>query len=190
MTAPSLSTTSAKRRMEIGLFLSAGEFADGVCIVSWADLVAVALRAEALGVDSVWVGDHLRIGLRPESDDFGMWECWSLLSALAAATDRIEIGTLVASTPYRSPSLLAKMAETVDEISGGRLILGVGAGWHEPEFKAFGFPYDHWASRFEEAVQIITGLLRGETVTFDGTYYQIEDCELRPRGPRPNGPRS
>jgi alkanesulfonate monooxygenase SsuD/methylene tetrahydromethanopterin reductase-like flavin-dependent oxidoreductase (luciferase family) len=117
-----------------------------------------------------------------------MWECWSLISALAAVTARPEIGTLVLSTSFRNPSLLAKMADTVEEISSGRLILGLGAGWNEAEYIAFGYPFDHRVSRFEEAVTIITGLLRDGHIDFDGQYYQARDCELRPRGPRPNGP--
>jgi alkanesulfonate monooxygenase SsuD/methylene tetrahydromethanopterin reductase-like flavin-dependent oxidoreductase (luciferase family) len=117
-----------------------------------------------------------------------MWECWSLISALAAITERPEIGTLVLSTSFRNPSLLAKMADTVEEISSGRLILGLGAGWNEAEYIAFGYPFDHRVSRFEEAVTIITSLLRDGHVDFEGTYYQARDCELRPRGPRANGP--
>ena len=111
-----------------------------------------------------------------------------MLAALAATTSRMEIGPLVACTTFRNPALLAKMAVTVDEISGGRLVLGLGAGWHEPDFRAFGFPFDHRVSRFEEALIIITTLLRDGAIDFDGQYYQVRDCELRPRGPRPQGP--
>jgi alkanesulfonate monooxygenase SsuD/methylene tetrahydromethanopterin reductase-like flavin-dependent oxidoreductase (luciferase family) len=106
---------------------------------------------------------------------------------LAAVTSRIELGPLVTSTSYRNPALIAKIAETVDEISGGRLVLGLGAGHVPFEATAFGFPYDRRASRFEEAIQIITGLLHERTVSFDGTFYQARDCELRPAGPRPGG---
>src|SRR5215210_6054021 len=117
-----------------------------------------------------------------------MWECWSLISALAAVTERPEIGTLVLATSFRNPALLAKMADTVDEISGGRLVLGLGAGYHEPEYTAFGYPYDHRAARFAEALTIIHGLLRHGRIDFAGRFYQARDCELRPRGPRPAGP--
>ena len=103
---------------------------------------------------------------------------------------RVELGTLVACTGFRNPALLAKMADTVDEISGGRLILGLGAGWHEPEFDAFGYPFDHRVGRFEEALAIIHGSCGTGQVDFDGQYYQARDCELRPRGPRPAGRRS
>ena len=111
-----------------------------------------------------------------------------MLTALAAVTSRVEIGSFVTCTAFRNPALLAKMADTVDEISGGRLILGLGAGWVESEFHAFGFPFDHRVSRFEEAVTIIHGLLRDGHIDFAGTYYQARDCALRPRGPRPTGP--
>jgi alkanesulfonate monooxygenase SsuD/methylene tetrahydromethanopterin reductase-like flavin-dependent oxidoreductase (luciferase family) len=124
----------------------------------------------------------------PNAKAEGVWEGWSILAALAATTTRVALGPLVACAGFRNPALLAKMATTVDEISGGRLILGLGAGWHEPEFAAFGYPFDHRVARFEEAVTIIHGLLRDGQVNFSGTYYQAKACELRPRGPRPAGP--
>jgi len=111
-----------------------------------------------------------------------------LLSAFAAVTRNVTLGPFVACTSFREPALLAKMADTLDEVSGGRLILGLGAGYHEPEYTAFGYPFDHLAGRFEEALQIIVPLLKGEHVTFHGTYYDVDDCELRPRGPRLSGP--
>ena len=120
----------------------------------------------------------------------GAWECFTALTALAASTNRIRIGSLVAATAYRNPAMLAKIAATIDEVSDGRLELGLGGGWFEPEFHAFGFPYDHLVSRFEEAIEIITRLLRGERVTFEGTYYQVKDCELRPLGPQRGGRQS
>ncbi len=110
-----------------------------------------------------------------------------MLAAFAARTERIELAPFVTSTGYRNPAIIAKMAETLDEISGGRLILGLGSGWAEPEFAAFGFPYDHRASRFEEALHIITSLIRTGSVEFEGEYYSARDCELRPPGPRPQG---
>ena len=152
----------------------------------WADLLAMARTAEECGFDSIWVSDHLIFRFEEKAPQ-GVWECWSLLSALAAVTERVEIGPLVSCTGFRNPALLAKVAETVDEISGGRLILGLGAGWHEPEYDAFGYPFDHRVGRFEEALWIIAGLLREGHIDFEGTYYQARDCELRPRGPRPKG---
>jgi alkanesulfonate monooxygenase SsuD/methylene tetrahydromethanopterin reductase-like flavin-dependent oxidoreductase (luciferase family) len=111
-----------------------------------------------------------------------------MLSALAASTKRVELGTLVSCNSFRNPALLAKMAHTVDEISGGRLILGLGAGWNEPEYRAYGIPFDHRVSRLEEALQVVQPLLKLGKVDFHGKYYQAEDCEIRPRGPRPAGP--
>lgn len=172
-------------RMKVGLVLPiAGEETD---IFSYPQVRGYALQAEALGLNSVWVVDHLLLRF-PNEPPRGIWESWSLLSALAEATTQVEVGTLVMCTAFRNPALLAKMAVTVDAISGGRLILGLGAGWHEPEFEAFGIPFDHRASRFEEALQIIVPLLREGEVDFQGTYYQAQQCVLRPRGPRPAGP--
>ena len=145
----------------------------------------MALAAEGVGFDSLWLGDHLLY--RTAEGTSGPWEAWSLLAAIAAVTDRIHLGPLVASTSFHSPAMLAKKAATVDEISGGRLILGLGAGWNEAEYRAFGFPFDHRASRFEEAFTIIRTLLREGSIDFEGDYYSIRDCELVPR-PRPGGP--
>jgi alkanesulfonate monooxygenase SsuD/methylene tetrahydromethanopterin reductase-like flavin-dependent oxidoreductase (luciferase family) len=153
----------------------------------WTEFLTMARMAEAVGLNSLWVGDHL-LYRRPNDRPRGPWEAWSVLAALAAATDRIQLGPLVACTAFHAPAMLAKKAATVDEISGGRLILGLGAGWNETEFRAFGFPYDQRVARFEEAFTIIRRLLREGTVDFEGRFYQIRDCELVPRGPRPGGP--
>jgi alkanesulfonate monooxygenase SsuD/methylene tetrahydromethanopterin reductase-like flavin-dependent oxidoreductase (luciferase family) len=149
-------------------------------------MLALARIAEDVGFDSVWLGDHL-IYRFENIAPFGIWEGWSLLSALAATTNRVKLGTMVVCTGFRNPALLAKMADTVDEISGGRLILGLGAGWNKPEYDAFGYPFDHRVSRFEKAFQIIHSLLRTGSVDFEGRYYVARECELRPRGPRPKG---
>jgi len=149
----------------------------------------MALAAEDIGFDSIWLGDHL-LYRRPEGD-VGPWEAWTSLAGLAEATKRVEIGPLVACTSFHSPALLAKMAATVDEISGGRLILGLGAGWNEGDYTAFGFAYDHRASRFEEAFTIVRTLLRDGYIDFDGEFYQARECALSPRGAverHPNGP--
>jgi alkanesulfonate monooxygenase SsuD/methylene tetrahydromethanopterin reductase-like flavin-dependent oxidoreductase (luciferase family) len=175
------------RALKIGVILPDTEREMAGSTARWRDLAAMAKLAEEIGCDSVWVTDHLLFRF-PEREEQGLWECWSLLAALAAVTERVEIGPLVSCTAFRNPALLAKIADTVDEISGGRLILGLGAGWHEPEFTAWGFPYDHRVGRFEEALTIIHGLLRNGHVDFEGTYYQARDCELRPRGPRKSGP--
>jgi alkanesulfonate monooxygenase SsuD/methylene tetrahydromethanopterin reductase-like flavin-dependent oxidoreductase (luciferase family) len=153
----------------------------------WADILAMAQRAEEAGFDSLWVPDHL-IQYYDGVDPRGGWECWSLVSALAATTKRVELGTIVTATSFRNPAMLAKIVDTVEEISGGRVILGLGTGYHEPEYRAFGYPFDHPFSRFEEALKIIHGLLRHGHVDFVGKYYEARECELRPRGPRPEGP--
>jgi probable F420-dependent oxidoreductase len=147
----------------------------------------MAQRAESVGFDSLWVGDHL-LYRKPTEEAKGPWEAWSVLAALAEATSRVELGPLVAATSFHNPAMLAKKAATVDEISGGRLILGLGAGWNETEYQAYGFTFDHRVSRFEEAFTIIRTLLREGRVNFNGEYYQARDCELVPRGPRPEGP--
>jgi probable F420-dependent oxidoreductase len=153
----------------------------------YASIRDMALRIEDAQLDSLWVYDHVLYRFPPRGTE-GIWECWTTLSALAQATRRVQIGTLVLCTPFRNPAMLAKMASTLDEVSGGRLILGLGAGWHQPEFDAFGVPFDHRVGRLEEALQIIGPLLRTGRVDFQGTYYSAPDCELIPRGPRPAGP--
>ena len=147
----------------------------------------MAVTAERIGLDSVWTGDHLlyRDDGRPPR---GPWEAWSILAALAAVTERVELGPLVAATSFHNPAMLAKKAATVDEISGGRLILGLGAGWNRPDYEAYGFPYDHRVSRFEEAFTIIRELLTTGESDFTGTYYAVDRAQLLPRGPRPSGP--
>ena len=155
--------------------------------VRWPEYVAMARRAEELGFDTVWISDHLLYRFA-DGTTRGPWEVWTLLSAIAASTSRIRLGPLVASTAFHAPAMLAKLAATVDEISGGRLIVGLGAGWNETEFRAFGFPFDHRIDRFEEAFTIIRTLLRDGQIDFDGRYYQARDCELQPHPARPGGP--
>ncbi len=147
--------------------------------VRWPEYVRMARAAEQAGFDSLWLGDHLlyRGDDRPER---GPWEVWTLLAALATATERIHLGPLVACAGFHAPGLLAKMAATVDEVSGGRLVLGLGSGWNETEFRAFGLPFDHRVSRFEEAFTIIRRLLGGERVTLDGRYWRVDDAVLLP----------
>jgi probable F420-dependent oxidoreductase len=147
----------------------------------------MARAAEDAGFDSLWVGDHLLYDL-PDGSTRGPWEAWTSLAALAVATERVEIGPLVASTSFHAPAMLAKQAATVDAISDGRLILGLGAGWNEREYRAFGFPYDHRVSRFEEAFTVIRRLLREGQADFAGTYYRVQNCVLDPGPARPGGP--
>jgi alkanesulfonate monooxygenase SsuD/methylene tetrahydromethanopterin reductase-like flavin-dependent oxidoreductase (luciferase family) len=151
----------------------------------WTDALAVAQAAEAVGFDTLWIIDDFLIDIAGAR--FGVWECWSWTAALAAATQHIALGTYVSANTHRNPALLAKIAETVDEISGGRLTLGMGSGGGDTQHRAFGFDCDHRFGRFEEGIQIVHELLHGGRSTAGGTWYQTEDCELRPRGPRPEG---
>jgi alkanesulfonate monooxygenase SsuD/methylene tetrahydromethanopterin reductase-like flavin-dependent oxidoreductase (luciferase family) len=160
------------------------------------ELRARAERAEAVGFDSLWGIDHLLIRWAAVAGQYGwpvtqelaaeepegVWECWSLLAALAAVTTRVDLGTLLSCTGFRNPAMLARIAATVDEISGGRLILGLAAGDVDDEHRSFGIHWDHRVGRFEEALRIISPLLREGQVDFEGTYYAARDCELRPRG--------
>ncbi len=149
----------------------------------YTEIRTMAQQVEAAGFDSIWMYDHLLYRQDGQSTE-GIWECWSMLSALAEATRRVDLGTLVICNTFRNPALLAKMAVTVDEISGGRLILGMGAGWNEPEYRAFGYPFDHRVDRLEEALQVIRPLLKEGRVDFQGKYYALEGCEITPPGPR------
>ncbi len=139
----------------------------------------MARAAEEVGFDSIWVGDHLlyRDDGRPER---GPWEAWTLLAGLAAVTERVTLGPLVACIGFHPPAILAKMAATVDEVSGGRLVLGLGAGWNRTEFDAFGVSFDHRASRFGEAFEIVRRLLSGDRVTLHGSYHRVDDAVLLP----------
>jgi alkanesulfonate monooxygenase SsuD/methylene tetrahydromethanopterin reductase-like flavin-dependent oxidoreductase (luciferase family) len=155
--------------------------------VPWPECLDLARRAESAGYDSIWVGDHLVYDL-PDGSTRGPYEAWTTLAAIAAATERVEIGPLVASTGFHAPAMLAKQDATVDAISQGTLILGLGAGWNRREFDAFGFPYDRRVSRFEEALAIIAPLLREGRTTFHGQFYDVDDCVLDPRPVREGGP--
>jgi alkanesulfonate monooxygenase SsuD/methylene tetrahydromethanopterin reductase-like flavin-dependent oxidoreductase (luciferase family) len=163
--------------------------------VRWPEYAAMARAAEAAGFGSVWIGDHLlyRGDGRPER---GPWEAWTLLSALAAVTERVELGPLVACAAFHPPGLIAKMAATLAEVSGGRFVLALGAGWNEAEYRAFGIPFDHRVARFEESFTVIRRLLDGERVTLDGRHRRVQDAVLLPRPARrprlmigSNGPR-
>ena len=180
--------TTPQQRMKIGIVLDTGEGSLDGRTPTFRDLQEMALVAEQVGFDSLWLADHL-IYRFPNQAESAPWETLTILSALAAVTTEITLGTLVICTSFRPPAMLAKMADALDEVSGGRFILGLGAGWHQPEYEAFGYPFDHLASRFDEALQIIVPLLREGHVNFQGQYYEVRNCVLRPRGPSPAGPR-
>jgi alkanesulfonate monooxygenase SsuD/methylene tetrahydromethanopterin reductase-like flavin-dependent oxidoreductase (luciferase family) len=175
-------TTNHGRPLKVGIQLPEVERE-----VRWPELLDMVKAIEDLGFDSIWLGEHL-LYRWPDRPSRGPWEAWTLMGAVAAATSRVEFGPLVACTNFHNPALLAKQAATLDEISGGRLVLGLGAGWNRTEFDAYGYPYDHRIDRFEEAFTIIRTLLRDGAIDFEGRWYQARDCELLPRGPRPGGP--
>ncbi len=157
--------------MRVGIQLPEVEYA-----ASRDEVAAMARAAEEAGFHSLWVGDHLlyRDPVR------GPWDAWTTLAWLAGITERIELGPLVACTAFHPPGVLARMAAATHELSGGRLVLGVGCGWNEVEFRAFGLPFDHLVSRFEEAFTIVRRLLAGENVTFRGRYHEVDDAVLLP----------
>jgi alkanesulfonate monooxygenase SsuD/methylene tetrahydromethanopterin reductase-like flavin-dependent oxidoreductase (luciferase family) len=148
-------------------------------VVHWPEYLAMARAAEEVGFESIWLGDHL-LYRGDGREERGPLEVWTLLAALAAVTERATIGPLVACASFHPPGLIAKMAATVDDVSGGRLVLGLGAGWNETEYRAFGLPYAHRVSRFEESFEIVRRMLAGERVTLPGRFWQAEDLVLMP----------
>ena len=189
------------RNKKFGLVLPQWVGAMGGDTARGSDLIGQARLCEDLGFDSLWTADQILFDLgeytsvvgstpgdNPSGSKRGYWECWAIIGALASATSRIELGTLVSCTAYRNPALLARMADTVDELSNGRLVLGLGAGALKSEFESFGFEWEHRISRFDEALQIITPLLKGESSTFEGKFYRTKQAQLVPKGLRPNGP--
>jgi alkanesulfonate monooxygenase SsuD/methylene tetrahydromethanopterin reductase-like flavin-dependent oxidoreductase (luciferase family) len=168
--------------MQVGLVLPMGDETKDNVPATFSAIRAMALDAESAGLDSVWVFDHLLM-VSNDGPPTATWEAWSLLSGLAAATQTVKLGTVVLCNSFRHPGLVARMAHTVQEISGGRLILGLGTGWHKPEYDAFGFPFDHRVARFAESLEIIAPMLRDGTATFAGEYYTVRDCPLLPDRP-------
>lgn len=170
--------------LKIGVQLPEVEY-----VYTWPEYAEMARVAEDIGLDSIWVGDHLMYRYaNPNNPPRGPFESWTTLSALAAVTHRVQIGHLVASALFHTPPMIAKMAATIDQISDGRFILGLGAGWHEPEYRGFGIPYDHRFSRFAEAYQVIRELLTTGESTLHGEYYTIEDALLFPKPVQAGGP--
>jgi alkanesulfonate monooxygenase SsuD/methylene tetrahydromethanopterin reductase-like flavin-dependent oxidoreductase (luciferase family) len=155
--------------------------------VPWPELISMTRAAEGVGFDSVWLGDHLLYDL-PDGTVRGPWEVYTSLAALAAVTERVQLGSLVSSLGFHDPAMIAKMAATIDAISGGRFVLGVGSGWNEREYRAFGLPFDRRVDRFEEAFGLVHRLLAGETVTHTGTYYSLDRCRIDPPAVRDGGP--
>lgn len=165
-------------RVGVTVPLGYGDTEDGRA-PTFAETLDFARRAEGLGLDLLWVYDHLIFRFPPEPEE-GLNEGWTTLTALAALVPRVELGALVMCTSFRNAGLLAKMAATLDDLSGGRLVLGLGCGWHEPEYDAFGYPFDHLVGRFEEDLEVIARLLRGETVDFEGRWSRYTAAKLLP----------
>jgi alkanesulfonate monooxygenase SsuD/methylene tetrahydromethanopterin reductase-like flavin-dependent oxidoreductase (luciferase family) len=172
------------RPVEIGLVLPMGEvFGDGLT-ARWVNIRDLALRAEEIGFDVVWTCDEL-LWRAPDRNPEGFWECVAMTGAVAAVTSRIKVGTWILSALHRNPGITAKAVETIDEVSDGRFVFGLGSGHAGRQAHAFGLPEDHVFSRFEEALEIIIPLLRQGRADFEGSFYAARDLEQRPRGPRP-----
>lgn len=181
-----MASRPGRRRLELGLNLPYVEGSMDGRTPRWNDILAMGRSAESIGFDGLWVSDHVGFG-DPAGKWRGAWESWTLLAALAASTTRVTLGPYVLAVPLRNPALLAKMAETLDEVSDGRLILGLGAGWNEPEFASYGIPFDDRFRRFEDGLRIITDMLRTGRSTLEGRTVRARSARLEPRGPRPRG---
>ena len=172
------------RSIELGLVLPMEESWTDGSTPRWVEIRELAIRAETIGFDTVWIPDELL--WRPlDGQTRGWWECVAMTGAVAAATSRVKVGTWVLSALHRNPGITAKAVETLDEISAGRFVLGLGSGHAGRQAHAFGLPEDHVFGRFEEAVEIIAPLLRAGRADFEGTYHAARDLEQRPVGPRP-----
>ena len=182
MSAPSMIPRKPGRPLGVGVQLPEVER-----VVRWRELRAIARTAEAVGFDSIWLGDHLLYRYK-SGETRGPWEAWTTLAGLAEATERVTLGPLVAATAFHAPFMLAKLAATVEEISGGRLVLGLGAGWNDTEFAALGAPFENRVSRFEESFTIVRTLLAHGSIDFEGEFFAARDAELLPRPVRPGGP--
>ena len=169
---------------EIGLALTIGQWGPARTTVRWPEIRTMAMRAEALGFDTVWIPDEL-LYLRKTAAPQGHWDCAAMLGAVAATTSRLKIGSWVLSAVNRNPGITAKIAETVDEIAGGRFVFGLGAGHGGLGQAAFGLPQDRIFARFEEALEIILPLIRDGRADVHGEFHQANDLIQLPRGPRP-----
>jgi alkanesulfonate monooxygenase SsuD/methylene tetrahydromethanopterin reductase-like flavin-dependent oxidoreductase (luciferase family) len=179
----------SNQRLKVGIVLSpAGDVLTGEpCRVT--ELIEIARRAEELGFDSVWLPEHYLVYVNgPEEPPLGCWDCWTVMAAIGAVTSRITLGTLVSSTSFHSPAQLAWVINTVEDLTDGRLIVGLGAGDAPREHQMMGLPFERRVGRFEESLRIIHGLLRDGRSSFDGEFYHTEECRLLPAGPRPGGP--
>lgn len=180
-------TTQRQRPMSLAVMLpllqAAPNDPDDQVEDFWA-LVEKAKLAIEIGFDMIWIPDHLAIDLDPEGPPRGFWDAWTTMAGLAAALPGVPLGPMVACTSFHNPGSIAKMAEAIDSIARGNFVLGLGCGWHKPEYDMFGFPFDRRVDRFEEALHIISGLTRTGSADLDGRYYQARNAINLPRGPR------
>jgi alkanesulfonate monooxygenase SsuD/methylene tetrahydromethanopterin reductase-like flavin-dependent oxidoreductase (luciferase family) len=165
---------SMTRELKIGVQLPEVEFA-----YTWPQLSFMARLVEDCGFDSIWLGDHLMYR-HPGKPTVGPYEAWTTLSALATITNRVQLGPLVASLGFHNPAMMAKMAATIDQISNGRFVFGIGSGWNEVEYRGYGFPFDHRVDRFAESLAIIRQLFDTGTCTFHGTWFDLDEGVLFP----------
>ena len=172
--------------MRIGVCVPISERGPERTLFRYKQMRDIALATEHGGLDSIWVADHIFIAAA-DAPVRGVWESMAVLGALADATARVELGPLVLCTPFRNPGMIAWAANTLDEISGGRFVLGLGAGWHQPEFDGFGFQFGRKVSVFEDSLEVIVPLLRDGRVDYEGQF-AVGHAELRPPGPRRKGP--
>ena len=172
------------RPVDVGLVIPLYQAPPNGAMPGWKDVHAAAVLAEEVGFDRVWIPDELLWDVPSWGGSHGWWECVAMTGALAAATSRIEIGTWVLSALHRNPALTAKVVATLDEISGGRFVLGLGSGHAGAQGKAFGYPLDFVVGRYEEALQIIVPMLRQGRADYAGRFHRAEAVQLPP-GPRP-----
>lgn len=189
---------TAGRPFELGVVLPIIQSGPERAVAGWEAVREQALRAEEIGFETIWTPDELLWQVE-DGPPRGAWDGISMAGAVAAVTTRAKVGTWVMSALHRNAGIIAKTVETLDEISGGRFVFGLGAGHEWPgQARAFGLPEDRIFARFEEALEIIVPLLREGRATFEGKYHAARNLEQQPRGPRPgrvplmiggNGPR-
>lgn len=192
MTAPETHVTQPRwfessRPMGLGLMIPIGEKSHFGETPRFSDMVEMSKLARDGGFEAIWFADHFSFTDVESGEVRGVWEAWTMMAGVAAAVPEVQIGSLVACTGFRNPGVIAKMTEAMDEISDGKFILGLGAGWHEPEYDQFGFPFDYRVSRFEDAIKIIHPLLREGTADYQGRFFQANEAVNKPRGPREGG---
>lgn len=175
-----------RRSTSLGLMIPVSQRATFPGTPHFTDILEVSRDAANAGFEVLWFADHF--SFTTDDDVRGAWDSWTLMAAIAAAVPDVQIGPMVACTAYRNPGVIAKMTEMIDEISGGRFILGLGAGWHKPEYDQFGIRFEPRVSQFEEALKIIHGLLRDGKADVKGEFYQANNAVNLPRGPREHGP--